>query len=194
MTEKKILEIGPGLVSGKSLHFPDADTLDFLGKHPTYRATWGEGPLPIPDNTYDLVFASHVLEHIPWYRAVAALREVNRILKPGGEFEVYVPDFAFIVDCYLKRKCGDGWRVFNETGDVMTWVNGRIFTYGTDATELLSAHRPIPQTHHKCVYDEPHLLALLADAGFRSPATPLRARRNGVAHGVREVRVLAVKE
>ena len=54
----KILEIGPGLVSGKSLYFPDADTLDFLGEHPTYRATWGEGPLPIPDNTYDLVFAS----------------------------------------------------------------------------------------------------------------------------------------
>lgn len=191
---KKILEIGPGQVSGRSLHFPEADTLDLLGDNPTYRATWGSEKLPIKTDTYDLVFASHVLEHIPWYRAVDALREVHRILKPGGEFEVYVPDFAFIVECYRKQKCGDSWRIFNKTGDWMTWVNGRLFTYGPDAVELRSAERPIPQTHHKCVYDEAYLIACLREAGFqRAGIQLLRQRRNGAAHGVKEAGALAVK-
>jgi len=190
---KKILEIGPGTANGKSIHFPGADTLDCQGANPTYRASWGEEPLPVPDDTYDLVFASHVLEHIPWYRAVTALREVRRVLKPGGEFEVYVPDFAFIVECYLNRKCGDNWRVFNEAGGWMTWVNGRIFTYGADATELKSAHRPLTQSHHKCVYDESYLVARLIDAGFPEDTSPLSRRRNGSAHQVKEAGALAVK-
>jgi len=191
---KKILEIGPGTANGKSIHFPGADTLDCQGANPTYRSSWGEEPLPIEDDTYDLVFASHVLEHIPWYRAVTALREVRRVLKPGGEFEVYVPDFAFIVECYHDQKCGDKWRVFNEAGGWMTWVNGRIFTYGADATELKSDHRPLTQSHHKCVYDEPYLLARLIDAGFPEDTRALKSRRNGAAHGVEEAGALAVKQ
>jgi SAM-dependent methyltransferase len=188
---QKILEIGPGTADGKSVHFPTADTLDVQGEKPTFRAVWGQQPLPIADESYDLVFASHVLEHIPWYRAVTALREIHRILKPQGEFEIYVPDFSFIVQCYTEQCCGDDWRVFNEAGGWMTWVNGRLFTYGEDAVELKSDIRPLLQTHHKAAYDEPYLMARLLDAGFTP--SPLRKRRNGTAHKVREAGVLAVK-
>jgi ubiquinone/menaquinone biosynthesis C-methylase UbiE len=187
----RILEIGPGTPSGRSALFASADTLDLLGE-PTYRASWGGDPLPVPSDTYDLVFASHVLEHIPWYRAVAGLREVHRILKPGGEFEVYVPDFAYIVQCYREKKCGDNWRVFNQVGHWMTWVNGRLFTYGEDAIELLSKQRPIPQTHHKAAYDTPYLLQRLHEAGFKE-ARALSKRRHGHAHAVREAGALAVR-
>ena len=49
-------------------------------------------PLPFEDNTFDLVYASHVLEHIPWYKVEEVVKEWVRILKPGGVLEVWVPD------------------------------------------------------------------------------------------------------
>ena len=38
--------------------------------------------LPFPDSSFDMVFSSHVLEHIP--DREKAINEINRVLKPGG--------------------------------------------------------------------------------------------------------------
>lgn len=45
--------------------------------------------LPFADNTFDKVMCSEVLEHIPDYRG--ALREIERVLKPGGLLCASVP-------------------------------------------------------------------------------------------------------
>lgn len=45
--------------------------------------------LPIPDNTMDGLFCIHVLEHVRDDRA--ALAELHRILRPGGEAVIMVP-------------------------------------------------------------------------------------------------------
>jgi SAM-dependent methyltransferase len=46
--------------------------------------------IPLPDGMFDAVIASQVLEHI--IRRRRFLQEIRRILKPGGQAFVFVPD------------------------------------------------------------------------------------------------------
>jgi SAM-dependent methyltransferase len=49
-------------------------------------------PYPFQDNTFDLIEASHVLEHLD--RPFDVMRELHRILKPGGSLLIKVPHFS----------------------------------------------------------------------------------------------------
>jgi SAM-dependent methyltransferase len=46
-------------------------------------------PLPLPDNQFDTILLSDVLEHIP--NPEALWKEITRLLKPGGKFLMDVP-------------------------------------------------------------------------------------------------------
>jgi len=50
----------------------------------------------------ELIFASHVLEHLPLADARVMLQRVCRALVPGGLFRVIVPDLDAIIAAYLK--------------------------------------------------------------------------------------------
>lgn len=149
------LEIGPS--EGTRI---DGDwvTLNSLGTA-DYKAEWGTNPLPFDDNTFSLVYASHVLEHIPWFKTIDALQEVHRILQPGGVVEIWVPNFEYLVECYLKGTLGDDWRRDNPNDDPMLWFNGRLFTYGGP----LGLGDP---NWHRAVFDGDYLRQCLLKAGF----------------------------
>jgi len=49
-------------------------------------------PYPFKDNSFDVVEASHVLEHLD--RPFDVMRELHRILKPGGKLILKVPHFS----------------------------------------------------------------------------------------------------
>jgi SAM-dependent methyltransferase len=52
---------------------------------------FGELPaIPLPDDSFDVVIASQVLEHI--IRRNRFMREIRRVLKPGGRAFIFVPD------------------------------------------------------------------------------------------------------
>lgn len=59
-------------------------------------------PLPYPDNSVDVVYCSHVLEHLKQETTEMVLSEIFRIMKPSGIIRVLVPDLEVICKNYLK--------------------------------------------------------------------------------------------
>jgi predicted SAM-dependent methyltransferase len=57
----------------------------------------------IPENTADLIYMSHVLEHVSHREIVATLREMHRILKSSGILRISVPDFDKIIHIYITN-------------------------------------------------------------------------------------------
>jgi len=54
--------------------------------------------VPLADGSVDVAFASHVLEHIAWPRAVTVLKEWVRVLVPGGQLHIVVPDMEWAAE------------------------------------------------------------------------------------------------
>ena len=59
-------------------------------------------PLPFVVETFDVVYHSHVLEHLPKAAAPGFLRECHRVLTPGGIIRVAIPDLEQIARLYVE--------------------------------------------------------------------------------------------
>ena len=60
--------------------------------------------LPINNNSAELVYSSHFLEHIPRDKVDYFLLECWRILKPGGVLRLVVPDLENLCRTYLYHR------------------------------------------------------------------------------------------
>ena len=128
----RALEIGPGprrIQGFETLNVVGGRNVDFI---------WdADRHLPFRTGTFRLIYASHILEHIPWYRTDEVLREWVRLLQPGGRLELWVPDglkicraFVAAEDAGSEDFRGDQWYRFNPEEDPCLWAAGRVFSYG----------------------------------------------------------------
>lgn len=72
--------------------------------------------LPVPAETFDIVFSSHTLEHFGWVNADKVLKEWSRVLKVGGELRVVVPNLRYVGQRILDDKLQgeDYWVLYGE--------------------------------------------------------------------------------
>lgn len=77
----------------------DAQAVDFLLDCSNLSA--------IQDDTVDVLYASHVLEHFGRNEQQKVLTEWVRVLKPGGIMRLSVPDFSAIVEHYQHSGLSD---------------------------------------------------------------------------------------
>lgn len=86
--DMKILDLGCG-----PWKYPNSIGMDWLPQaKPDILWNLNELPYPFEDNTFDLVYCSHVLEHLN--EPVKVLEEIWRILKPNGKLILKVPHFS----------------------------------------------------------------------------------------------------
>lgn len=62
------------------------------------------GRLPLSDASVDVLYSSHFLEYIPRKRVRAFLSECFRVLKPGGQIRLVLPDLEDICREYLHQR------------------------------------------------------------------------------------------
>jgi predicted SAM-dependent methyltransferase len=58
--------------------------------------------IPFQNNSFDVVYHSHLLEHLPKSEAEPFLKECCRVLRPQGILRVVFPDLEQIARLYLK--------------------------------------------------------------------------------------------
>ncbi len=122
---------------------------------------WG---LPFPDGSVSRVFMSHILEHLYYpNEALEFVKEIHRVLEPGGVVRIIVPDVekcitAYVAndhDFYAGREATWTWWTKRRTRleDFLDYVG-----VGVEPTALLSSH--------KYGYDFETLQGLLQQAEF----------------------------
>lgn len=152
------LVIGPG----RKDKLPGFETLD-IHPGPGIDHVADARSLPFPDNSFDLIYASHIIEHVPWYDTVKLLAEWNRVLKPDvGALEVWTVNALKVARELLDIEEGfwknpDGWKRKNKANNPYLWCAGRIFAYERDSN---------PAMWHKALFTPKHLTACFKEAGF----------------------------
>lgn len=127
--------------------------------------------IPFANETFDLVYHSHVLEHFSKAGAANFIQECCRVLRPGGVLRVVVPDLEQIARLYLtsleKAPGSNQWAesyewialelldqmVRNSRGGEMSSYlarsqHGRDFAverFGTEAKQLIT----VPKNDHR---------------------------------------------
>ena len=59
--------------------------------------------IELENDCCDIVFASHVFEHIPHIELPSVLAEINRVLKPGGVLRFLTPNLKAVATAYVNR-------------------------------------------------------------------------------------------
>lgn len=114
--------------------------------------------LPLRDGTVDVLYSSHMLEHLDASEVRSFLDEARRLLRPGGTIRLAVPDISLQVRDYLA------------SGDADAFISGthlsapRARTLRQRCKALVIGSR-----HHQWMYDGASLTRLLQAHGFVDP-------------------------
>jgi len=141
----------------RRLQLLNGEQLAFARSVAEHRVEWAEATrtLPLRDASVEVLYSSHMLEHLDHSERDRFLKEAKRVLVPGGIIRLVVPDLAKMI------------RNYSQTGDADTFV----------ASTLLSTDRPagllarlrlllVGTRHHAWMYDAGSLERLLISHGF----------------------------
>ena len=124
---------------------------------------------PYKDNSVDIVYASHLFEHLTLRSAELFLKEAYRCLKPGGVIRLVVPDLYKICKRYITEYENNGKA--DPTEFIMWAINmHREGQYGNNIgfmKKMVLEWQGYPH-QHKYMYDEKSLSEKMKQYGFEN--------------------------
>ena len=111
-TEKKYLQLGSGSLDQDSnienLDFYSINKKNFFGLKDFFKnRNLGHDlryPLPYHNESFLGIFSEHTLEHLHPFEAIRLLKEIQRVLLPGGVLRLTVPDLDKYIDACNNKK------------------------------------------------------------------------------------------
>lgn len=121
---------------------------------------WADATKHIPeqDGSVEVLYSSHMIEHLDRDKALSFLKQARRVLKPDGIIRLAVPDLNFHIKNYLKEKNADNFI------EKILLTNENPKTIIEKIKYLIIGDR-----NHKWMYDGQSLCRLLMSAGFKNP-------------------------
>ena len=111
---------------GSKFH-PDWTNIDLMHPSPDVISHNLIKGIPFEDNTFDVVYNAHFLEHLPKYAAPAFINECARVLRPGGIIRIVVPDLENIAREYLRALDEVEQSCNRETSANYEWIMLELF-------------------------------------------------------------------
>lgn len=179
--KKLLINLGCGLNSPRNWLNCDSSLHAQLAKHPFVHSIvkrfdllnkssqWSANveyinlnrPLPWATDTVDVVYSSHVLEHLKKSSAVLLLKESLRVLKPGGTLRIVVPDMFY----HAKKYADNAEQGQAALADFLYTIN---LCYPEDRNIIKRVYNHLMgfPSVHKTMYDHEKLKGLLEGTGF----------------------------
>jgi hypothetical protein len=115
--------------------------------------------IPCADGAAEVLYSSHMIEHLDQAGAKAFLLEARRVMRPGGIVRICAPDLALRVQAYTS------------TGDADALVaSTHMWQEAPGGIRARMKMALIGPRHHLWMYDGPSLARLLTGAGFTNVA------------------------
>ena len=113
--------------------------------------------IPLPPNSVEAIYTSHMLEHLSREGAKSFLYEANKILKIDGVLRVSIPDLKIYIEKYLINEDANEFMtgILVESPPINT-LKQKIFLF-------MNGYR-----HHQWMYDGRSLSNLFREARFKN--------------------------
>jgi len=109
--------------------------------------------LPFDDNSVDLIYSEHFLEHLTFEEGEKILREFRRCLKKTGVLRIAMPDLGWVIQEY------------NKDFKYQNWFPGPEYKFVE--TKGMAVNMAFRWWGHKYLYNEEDLRNQLTKVGFQ---------------------------
>jgi SAM-dependent methyltransferase len=115
--------------------------------------------LRVEPGSCDLLYCSHVLEHLTREECAVALRNSLNLLRPGGTFRLVVPDLRVLIDRYVNS---------TDPASADSFIDATYLGIRQRRGWKVRLRQAFGNSAHLWMWDAASMRAALVDAGFEN--------------------------